>query len=368
MKICYISNSATPSKNASSLSIAKLCETLASLGHNVKLITPNTGLLNKNYFKFYNIKNKYFLKRINFFNRFPIGLNYYLYSIIAIISSNYKDQDLFFTRNFFTSLLLSILKRKHIVEVHDSLEIEGRIVKFLVKFFKILNYQSVIKIIATTNTLKKKYVDYGVQQKKIFVLHNASSLKSRFNEKKKKNKLKIGYFGAVFESRGLKMLLRLSEKDKKNNYYLFGGSKNQILDIRKKTKNKNIFFSPHISYLEVEKEIAKVDICLLPYTSKVTVSGDVGDMSKYTSPLKIFDYMKLGKLIICSNLPVLREVLVNKKNCILIDDFTNEQQWIKSINEASRNFKKFRRIRKNAYDYAKKFDLNWRVKKILSYR
>ena len=111
--------------------------------------------------------------------------------------------------------------------------------------------------------------------------------------KKKKNKLKIGYFGAVFESRGLKMLLRLSEKDKKNNYYLFGGSKNQILDIRKKTKNKNIFFSPHISYLEVEKEIAKVDICLLPYTSKVTVSGDVGDMSKYTSPLKIFDYMKL---------------------------------------------------------------------------
>ena len=166
MKICYISNSATPSKNASSLSIAKLCETLASLGHNVKLITPNTGLLNKNYFKFYNIKNKYFLKRINFFNRFPIGLNYYLYSIIAILSSNYKDQDLFFTRNFFTSLLLSILKRKHIVEVHDSLEIEGRIVKFLVKFFKILNYQSVIKIIATTNTLKKKYVDYGVQQKK----------------------------------------------------------------------------------------------------------------------------------------------------------------------------------------------------------
>ena len=84
----------------------------------------------------------------------------------------------------------------------------------------------------------------------------------------------------------------------------------------------------------------------MPYTSKVTVSGDVGDMSKYTSPLKIFDYMKLGKLIICSNLPVLREVLVNKKNCILIDDFTNEQQWIKNINEASRNFKKFRRIRK----------------------
>ena len=41
--------------------------------------------------------------------------------------------------------------------------------------------------------------------------------------------------------------------------------------------------------------------------SKITVSGNVGDISSYTSPLKVFDYMKLGKLIISSNIPVLKE-------------------------------------------------------------
>ena len=44
LRICYISNSASPSNNASSLQTAKLCEYLAKKGNKVKLILPNTGL------------------------------------------------------------------------------------------------------------------------------------------------------------------------------------------------------------------------------------------------------------------------------------------------------------------------------------
>ena len=44
MKICYISNSAAPSKNASSLQTANLCAELAKQGHNVQLILPNTEI------------------------------------------------------------------------------------------------------------------------------------------------------------------------------------------------------------------------------------------------------------------------------------------------------------------------------------
>ena len=366
MKICYISNSAAPSKNASSLQIAKLCEALSLNGHDVRLITPNTGFTEKDYFKFYNIKKKYLLKRVKFFSKFPVGLSYYLYSIVAVFISDFKNQDLFITRNFFTSLLLSLMNKKHVLEVHDSLTIEGRVVRLLVKSFKILNSQFVIKVIATTKTLRNKYISYGVDRKKIFVLHNASAFKAKFHKNSKKEKLKIGYFGSIFESRGLNMLIRLSNLDKKNSYHLFGGTKYQINKIKKTIKNQNIFFSPYISYAKVEKEIAKVDLCLLPYTSKITVSGNVGDISKYTSPLKIFDYMKLGKLIICSNLPVLREILVDKKNCILINNYKSEKEWINNIDKVCKNFKKFEKIRKNAFNYAKKFDVNWRVKKILS--
>ena len=42
MQICYISNSSAPSKNASSLQTAKLCEEISRQGHNVNLILPKT--------------------------------------------------------------------------------------------------------------------------------------------------------------------------------------------------------------------------------------------------------------------------------------------------------------------------------------
>ena len=61
MKICYISNSASPSKNASSLQIAKLCEYISKNGHEVKLILPGTGF-KKNFLSFMELNSDIKLK------------------------------------------------------------------------------------------------------------------------------------------------------------------------------------------------------------------------------------------------------------------------------------------------------------------
>ena len=53
MNIVVISNSAAPSKNASSLQVSKLCEAFSYLNHKVTLILPNTGN-GEDYFSFYN--------------------------------------------------------------------------------------------------------------------------------------------------------------------------------------------------------------------------------------------------------------------------------------------------------------------------
>ena len=57
MNICYISNSAAPSMNASSLQTANLCSSLSSLGHNINLILPDTGI-KKNYHNYYGVNKK----------------------------------------------------------------------------------------------------------------------------------------------------------------------------------------------------------------------------------------------------------------------------------------------------------------------
>jgi glycosyltransferase involved in cell wall biosynthesis len=366
MKISVISNSASPSKNASSLQTAKLCEAMTNIGHEVSLILPNTGY-KKNFFKFYNIKSRFKLLRIKFFKKFPIGINYYFYSLSAIYLSSYKNQDLIITRNFFVSFILCVLKKNHIVEIHDDLNIEGRIIRLLVFLTKFLNSNSIIKLITTTHTLKKVFIKrYGVKKDKIQVLHNASSLNVKFkNYKSLKKKLNIGYFGSIFESRGLKIITKLSEIDRNNNYFIYGGEKNDIKNLKKKFKNTNIFFSQFIPYSNIVDRLKKIDVCILPYTKKITVSGNVGDISSYTSPLKVFDYMKTGKLIICSNLKVIREVLIDNENCLLVDDFENINIWLSTINSIKSNKKRFNRIRQNAYIFGNKYNIIWRAKNLL---
>ena len=64
MKISYISNSAVPGSNASSLQIMRMCDEFSKLGNKVILITPNTGLSNINPFNFYGIKNYFNRKEL----------------------------------------------------------------------------------------------------------------------------------------------------------------------------------------------------------------------------------------------------------------------------------------------------------------
>ena len=75
MKICYISNSAAPSRNASSLQTSKLCEGLTKQGNNVSLILPNTGDLKKIILTFIILNHDLRLLELNFLRNFLQGFS-----------------------------------------------------------------------------------------------------------------------------------------------------------------------------------------------------------------------------------------------------------------------------------------------------
>ena len=69
----------------------------------------------------------------------------------------------------------------------------------------------------------------------------------------------------------------------------------------------------------------------MPYTKKATFSGNYGNIINFMSPMKMFDYLGAGKLIISSNIKVLREILTDNYNSILIKDYLNVLEWKKMI-------------------------------------
>ena len=61
-----------------------------------------------------------------------------------------------------------------------------------------------------------------------------------------------------------------------------------------------------------------VDLLLMPYQAQVSI-GLVGhDTGRWMSPMKMFEYMSSGTPFVASDLPVLREVLRDGDNAVLV--------------------------------------------------
>ena len=108
----------------------------------------------------------------------------------------------------------------------------------------------------------------------------------------------------------------------------------------------------------------KMDILTLPYSSVIKSAGEVDDISKYTSPLKLFDYLAVGKIILSSNLKVLREV-IDERNAYFINNFENIFEWKKVIKIIKNNKRKNLIMSKNNFRLSKQYDHKYRVNKYL---
>lgn len=363
MKICYLANTAIPSSNASAIQIVKMCEAFSELKNNVKLITTNVS--NGNIFNFYKVKTKFNIKKLKYFKKFPLGINFYLFSILSIIESIKFKPDIYITRNFFTCFLLVLIKKKIILELHHDLKTESRIVRFIVKNFNFLNSKNLVKLIAITNYVKDDYIrKYSIKTNKVIVLPSGSSIKENYKYIAKNKKLNIGYFGSLYKSRGLELIIKLAKIDPKNNYHIYGNKKQIKLSVSKKSE-KNLYLNDYVAYKKIPKILLNMDLLLMPYTSSITVAGDVGDITKYTSPLKLFDYLSVGRPIICSDFDVLKEIVSENKNVIFVKNYQNIYAWKKEITKLTNQSEKMKIISKNNYRLGKKYSLNKRAKKIL---
>ena len=365
MKICYLANTAVPSTTASAIQIIKMCESFSKLKHKVLLITSNAS--DKKVFNFYGVKAKFQIRKLKKYNKFPLGLKYYLFSLSSIIESLNFKPDIYITRNFFTSFLLTILGKKNILELHHGIEIEGRIVRFIVKNLNFFNYKSLLMLVAITNSVKNYYQKkFLINTNKIIVAPSGTSIENKFfnNISKNKKRLNIGYFGSLYKSRGVDLILKLSRMDRENKYFIFGNLKNYE-NIKNKYHQHNLHLNDYLPYKSVPKNILKMDVLLMPYQEKIVAAGNIGNIIDFTSPLKLFDYIACGKIIISSQVQVLEEILKEKKNVIFIKNFNNVYAWKNEIQKIKfLNDKRFI-ISQNNFKLSKNYKLKERAQRIL---
>ncbi|MFC1794490.1 glycosyltransferase [Planctomycetota bacterium] len=95
--------------------------------------------------------------------------------------------------------------------------------------------------------------------------------------------------------------------------------------------------------------------------------GGINDIGKWTSPLKLFEYMAAKRPILASDIEVLKEVLVHEKNSILCDPDDNVA-WQAGLRRLLNDRELADQLTSNAFaDLAEKYTWSRRAEALLTF-
>lgn len=141
----------------------------------------------------------------------------------------------------------------------------------------------------------------------------------------------VGYVGSLYPGKGAEMILSIASHLPAAHFLVVGGPEEVAAEYRRQGLEQGI---GNVTWLgprdnaEVPRYVLACDVLLLPNQRNVVLLGRQ-DIGQWTSPLKLFEYMAAGKVIVASKLPVLAEVL-NADNAVLCEP-DDPAQWAATV-------------------------------------
>ncbi len=359
-KIIYIAEFSLPNMSAYAVHVLKMCDNFCKHG-DVELIIPHK----KGSYIFKKIKKEYLLKenfkitslfsskkRPSLFSRiyFSLKINNYL---------NLNNYNMIISRSIISSLMLAFLGKKNILEIHS--EMTGS-TKYLFKISKLYFVRKNLKFILLHSKLLKIL---KIKSKNFCFLEDAVQKEDFSNNQQKMKKFTCAYSGSFAKGKGLETIYAIANKAPHIKFDLFGNRKTMDYNLSLKKIPKNIKFKGFLTYNKISNILPKYKILLMPYQKQVGVLIKKIDVSSYFSPLKLFEYMATGRIIIASDLKVYKKILRNYHNSIVLNP-NHTNKWVKKINQIFKT-KKYDYLGNNAKKDLKKYTWESRVNKVITF-
>ncbi len=356
MKVIYIAETSLTNKSAYSHHVIKMCDAFIKLENEVTIITSkkNSNLSLKKIRKDFALKGKTSFKILYFTNlNFENFFTRILFGIRTSIFLKHNKADLILSRSIMTSFILTLFKTHHFLEIHSELK---SISKFIMINLNYIKSKYIIKKILISKALNKVFY---FNKDEVLILHDGVDI-NNFKKPKVTNSIKNAtYIGSFYKGRGLEIILKLAKRFKKINFNLYGDKTNTF---HTNLKNVRIFnFKP---YKKIPSILSKSDLLLMPYANNVSVRSNNLNTANYCSPLKMFDYLASGKIIISSKLDGICEVLKHKKNSLIVKRY-NIRNWMDVLRNVIKKKYPLRKIQKNAFLTSKNYTWEKRALKII---
>lgn len=329
MSTVYIAKAYIPSTSANSVHVMKISEAFSEIDSDFRLIIPEPKKGKEDIersFAIYGVKP--FLVDTVSITRTGMR-NRYGFAIKSVLKAG-KAQKII-TRDPIVAFL-SVLLHKHTV-----LDLHGDLAHLCGRAYRIIRWKwfrdnSNLHLVMITRGLADYYQrKYDVPPERMTVLadgytdSNFCSMEKRAVLKDKK--LNIGYCGGFVKGKGLELIYRLAQKDTGNKYHLYGGLREDAEKEVGGLFSDNVSFGGYIPNAKVPEVLNEQDILLLPNQKQQICKNE--DIGMVTSPLKMFEYMASGRVIVASDISVLREVL-NEDNSFLVEADAPEK-WAETI-------------------------------------
>jgi len=340
-----------------------MCNSLTKMSLNVKLYMEGDDSFEKEIQMFVNktFNSKLLFKVVHFPRKHKLQLiNRFLLrrEIMRIISK--EKPDLVYTRE--VAFLKPILRmnNKVIFESHNSKQHHRfyLIHKYLHnEIIKSSEDENFLCLFSISNTLSKYWRGVGIKNNKLFSWHDGFDTElflKQLNKTEARQKLNlpyektiITYTGGLYPDREIENVIRLAGKFSDSLFLIIGGpEKNRLYyeEIAAKQKVINIKFLGFVNHNYIPVYLYASDVLLALWSSKVPTIN-------YCSPLKLFEYMASGRVILAHNFPTIKEVLTDKEDAILCEPDNFDEMCLKLNNaiELSKNNNLGERARVKAY-------------------
>ncbi len=332
-RIAYIHPGRFPSNAAHTIQVMRMCEGFQQSGVRIALIGRRSvtercaGDAERDVvFNHYGIKsrfNAHFLD-CRAYEKWPapfrnFGLMWFAYK--AMRHADARAAHAIYTRDPHTALLAAITGKAFILEEHAPPL--SRLDRCLRQY--VYRSRSLLGVVCISKALYRIIADLALfrpSQPRVCVEHDAAvmpsaaSLAALPHGRRSSNPPTVGYIGGILPGRGIELIMEVARKSQGMRFRIIGGSRDEIAPYRK-TEATNLEWAGRRSPGEVAQEFSRMDVLLMPYQQDTLTRGGLCS-AKWMSPLKLFEYMSSGVPVVASDLPVLREILIDGYNALLV--------------------------------------------------
>ena len=378
MHFHYISPSTLPSRAANSVHVVFQCDGLARVGAEVTLYAkrtmPEDLQLETELSSVYGVAHPALhLDTVYSSSRRGNSLRIACHAVPKIRRAGRADAIL--SRNLYATFSLAVLHRVPLLfETH---QLETGIKKWMQR--TIMCCPWVTTIVISEHLVKYLAEHHGVEPRRTLVLHDAApagispiatierreKLCTMVSEAQGAWTQVCGYFGHLYPGRGIELVEAMAAARKDCLFLVYGGTERDLAIRRAANRQGNLVFMGHVSHPVARELMSTMDVLLMPYQESVSIGVAGHDTARWMSPMKMFEYLGAGVPIISSDLPVLREVLIDGENSLLARP-SDIGSWLAALDRIEENPEWAARIGANAHDqYERQHTWTRRAEKII---